>query len=376
MESELLKRIDAAIADLDRASEALGSAALGDILKPVRQAFADRIKALREQLQEDRKYAQTAAQDWSIFESRRQNAAALLLECLAFVQGVLLRNNGFDKGWCGITDRLLTELSDSTDLKWSSFSLPADGESFASLANVVRLRFPSNGIWDLPIAAHEFGHFASTKLIASVPRKDYTFNAFVADLNRDAEAPDPPYGKQQLAFIDEFFADAFATFVLGPAYVRTCLYCRFSPGAANIDSDNHPSYAQRAALILEMLKRMEGDEAGFKAPRTTSHDFWYAALKDAGKEPAANAELNGLAREIVDFLRDAAPHAAYTGWAKAQSLSSVLMKDEKPERLVDKETSVADVINAAWIVRMSGEPADQVSGKARDICNHLAQQPT
>jgi hypothetical protein len=373
MPPALLQRIDASITDLDRAAKALASADLGEILQTVKADFADQIANSREELVADRKAVENGCpiqECWSSFQGHRRKTAQLLLECLAFVQGVLLRRGGFDDGWCRVADRMLMELKSAARLGWSSFTLPADCESFASLAQIIRLRFPSDGIWDLPVAAHEFGHFTASKILATEPGVPYrTFDEFLKDEQAYAGSS---WGTEHL---HELFADAFATFALGPAYVRSCLYCRFSPGVAGVESDaEHPSYTSRARVILKVLEYMQAKEPGFSAARQTSTQWWDSAVKDAGQVTEAGGE-SSLAYELVQLLRDWVPHAEYGGWARAQALSARIMGAGQPADILAPETTAADILNAAWMARLSGNTPSLVNQRAFALCDYLAGRP-
>ena len=128
---------------------------------------------------------------------------------------------------------------------------------------LIRIRFPVCGIWDLPIVAHEFGHFAAARITVSEGGADRVlpFARFVdeyLDENRNL-------GNEWRDYLSEYFADCFATFVLGPSYACTSLLLRFDIGTAYAEADMlHPSYAKRAHAILCLLRRMdaEADSAG------------------------------------------------------------------------------------------------------------------
>jgi len=293
---------------------------------------------------------------WQDFETDRKACRDLIRECLAFVEGSLMRQKGFDNGLCSIADALLRQFNESAELGWNSFTLPADGESFEGLAEVIRLRFPITGIWDLPIAAHEFGHFASTKLKpAAQPREDYT------GFQSDAIAP----------FFEELFADAFGTFALGPAFVRTCLFRRFPPAAANEQSDGkHPTFATRAYLILAVLKQMGRTVKGYTTIVALSAERW-RALTQAAQQPIMkeNKELDTMARDCYRFLRSSVPRLEYTSWPAAQSLSSELAA---PGDL--KGYSLADALNAAWIARLvAGSNSQEISQRAIEVSKKIAE---
>ena len=88
----------------------------------------------------------------------------LFEESLALVEGALVRGAKLDNGLCQIADALLDELRTKADVAWGRFTILAEGEFFGEMAQIIRLRFPEVSIWNLPIAAHEFGHFVGPEL--------------------------------------------------------------------------------------------------------------------------------------------------------------------------------------------------------------------
>ena len=92
-------------------------------------------------------------------EKLQGDASNLLGECLAFLEGGLVRAAGLDGGVCALADKMFEALNDQTDLGWQRFTLVAAGEFYSTLSGIVRLRFTDTDIWSLPVAVHEFGHF-------------------------------------------------------------------------------------------------------------------------------------------------------------------------------------------------------------------------
>jgi hypothetical protein len=333
----LTEHIQACLDDLAAAEKAMSTKALGTTLTRVRMDFGDRIKEIHKILQtrlDKAKRAEPSSTLWRDFETDRKACHNVVRECLAFVEGSLMRVQGFDCGLCPIADALLRQLNEAAKLGWNSFTLPADGESFAGLAEVVRLRFPVTGIWDLPIAAHEFGHFAASKLKpGEEPRDDY--------FSFQSERIKP--------YLDELFADAFATFALGPAFVRTCLFRRFHPASANTESDGkHPSFTWRAYLTLGILEQMGKTVREYVPVSEVSADRWRLALAQAGQEPIErDKDLDTMVRDCYSFLKRAAPRLEYTSWPAAQELSTQL---EEPGGT--QQFSLSDLVNASWIARL------------------------
>src|SRR5262249_16861778 len=144
---------------------------------------------------------------------------------------------------------------------------------------IIRLRFPEWRIWDLPLAAHELGHVVIGENLESEEKPENAdqriLTPFIQRQRASLVRQDPGFkqmsmkrrsGVQQAAQwaesrIHEFLADAFATYTMGPAYACSAILLRLHP---LIDAkDGRPSDAQRAHVILSMLKWMND-----KAPIT------------------------------------------------------------------------------------------------------------
>ena len=192
------------------------------------------------------------------------------------------------------------------------------------------MRFPLNGIWDIPIAAHEFGHFAAYRL--NVPDEDGTpspvFRDFVEGYLRQYEVSSEARSQVWRSYLNEYFADIFATYVLGPSYACTALLLRFEPANAQRESSaTHPSFAKRARAIIETLQRMDMErdsEGKFSSIIDVINQRWFDILASVGigSELPDNdrQQVSGIASAIYGDLKRACSNARYIGWGNAQSL--------------------------------------------------------
>ena len=163
----LLLRISTLIDQLDSAKKTLEA---GDawLQKRTGNDLNSEIEDLRSKLLNDQHLAQesdTGPSLWATLDTREASASVLFRECLAYYQGVKTRNGA----QTGVLFRMADELLDSicsniSGLNWNRFTILADGESFVDLTQIIRLRFPMRDIWNLPVAAHEFGHFLAQRL--------------------------------------------------------------------------------------------------------------------------------------------------------------------------------------------------------------------
>src|SRR5262249_51406054 len=102
---------------------------------------------------------------WKQFQEIQDRCQYLFRECLAFMQGALIRVTALDNGLCQIADSLIKVLNHRAgNLGWDRLTVLADAEFYRDMADIIRLRFPGMNIWNLPVVAHEFGHYAGPQL--------------------------------------------------------------------------------------------------------------------------------------------------------------------------------------------------------------------
>jgi len=101
---------------------------------------------------------------WLQFEEHVVECDKLLREYFAFVEGALVRSAGLDNRICDLADEYLRHLARVTTVDWTRMTILADSEFFAPMTDIIRMRYPHFSIWNLPVLAHEFGHFATPRL--------------------------------------------------------------------------------------------------------------------------------------------------------------------------------------------------------------------
>ncbi|MDD4448816.1 MAG: hypothetical protein PHN61_14225, partial [Methanothrix sp.] len=186
----------------------------GDLRDAVQVRFSALIEARRESLSQLRGDVQNdlpLETTWNSYLLLQNDCACIFRECLAFLEGALVRGAGLDDEICYVADDLLNEMSDQTEIKWSRLTILGEREFFDQTAEIIRLRFPDFSIWRLPIVAHEFGHLAEQELRDLPPRK----NIYPIRVKIEALA-----GKEarKKAFLQEFFSDLFGVYAMGPAF--------------------------------------------------------------------------------------------------------------------------------------------------------------
>jgi len=374
-ESAILNaRIQALALDLDRANHALESAKVDeDLRERVRVPFLELITAQQNSLTSLRNLLGqgkvSAENGWSQFQIINNDCQNLLKECLEFVQGALARKAGTDFGICRIADALLMDIGHRSDISWTRFTMLAVGEFFHDMSEIIRLRFPDPTIWSLPVACHEFGHFAEQKISERYGGKTRYPIQEILDQERFN-------GAKNVSYLRELFADLFATFALGPAYACTCILTRFDPEQAHVDGNEHPSSAKRAYFILKALDKMNSSEI------TKPYGSIIDRLKNAwGKDvdPVAAGQLN-VWLESLDIALNKKSGVKFKGWAGASALIPAMMARDLPHQALQQakagKANIPDVLNAAWICRLENfdelDRVNQIGDNAMRLCHEIS----
>ena len=358
----LMTRIQALIQELGRAEKAVEQID-PDLGKLVRGVFFDLFEEQRDAL----KRLQQDVNDlplkecWLNFRNIRRKCDPLFRECLALMQGSLVRRSGLDDGMCKIADALLYELSSWTkNISWGRFTILAGEEFTTDMADIIRVRFPDVSIWNLPVTAHEFGHFVGPKIEKGMRGRHY--HPFQDFLKKMCEQD-----KRCSSFLHEHFADLFATYALGPCYACTCILLRFDPYTAYVDKNSHPSDSKRVYWILKVLNQMDeadgGKQRSYRGIIDYLEECWQKSLEVVGK-PERFEECLGkdTTRQLdkwmdglyllVDDKLSGVSGVRYSAddWVRAKMLSKQLLKDTPIEAV--GEYTLIDVLNAAWCSRI------------------------
>lgn len=302
------------------------------------------------------------------FQRRISDGEELVGEILAFLAAAAARNIHLDQGVTTLAMIWLDRLSDILDLPPVAVVIPATEEFTGIASSIVRLQVPLDGVWGLPVAIHEYGHFVAANLtrrqeveatIRTVtPAEDLLHNAATK-----AELP-MLYGHGH-----ELFADAFAAATIGPAYLHYCLRYRFLPGAAQEITSTHPSKVRRIRIQLAVLEKLaEDDSAGFLSGDVgVLQDYWHAELTaaDVSREVPPNKPLDTLEREIVDLVLqdEKLRRVRYHNHPSAQLLAD---NNLETRDLPDP----ALVVNGAWCLRMKIE---RDADSAAQVVSELTQ---
>lgn len=371
----LTGQIKALERSLAQASDSLGKqggAVNSKLLKRVHGRFENDLMGLRDQCRSLRtriEQGASAESGWTQLGKLQLVSSDLMKECLAFLEGALVRDAGFDGGVCALADSMLYGLSEKADMGWQRFTLVAAGEFFSTISGIVRLRFSDVDIWNLPVAAHEFGHFVS-----ATPK----FNDF-GELASGEKRKDTRYE----AHLRELFSDLFATYALGPGFVLNCALLRFSPASAYQESNTHPSNAQRIWWMIEVLAKLDETEGApmYDGIAAQVRGSWTATLKAAGQPEALSdgeiSRLHAWLADVYDLVNSQVPVVRYRSILRAQEIYHAFRNGQTPPVRDDYE--MPDVLNAAWLYRLNAASADvyeldQIGNKAFQMCETIANR--
>jgi hypothetical protein len=322
-------------------------------------------RTITERLQRVREITKTQAKatrdSWNDVIAQQKACALLFREALAFLRvqapGVVDGNHGTD-----IARALVVNLAAACHLELP-FVVTDVTDEFSDYVQIIRVRFPPAGIWDLPVVAHEFGHFAAYRFTRrdtggerSQPMTEFVRQYLTKVKDRTADAE-----KRWRRWLSEFYADAFGVYTLGPSFTASALLTRFDVAGADRSSDEHPSYAARASLILRMLERM--DERFGDIHRQLA-DLWQDMLASARVTASKDGEFEATA-QLEAVLRTSAPDARYNSWSVADE--DLRFAVEKPARAPRKPFSVRDLMNAAWRARLAGGDPVAISDRVREL---------
>ena len=295
----------------------------------------------------------------------------LIEETLAFLAAAGVRRIGLDYGVTNLAMNWLDRLSDTAELPHVAVVIPAVAEFTGMVSSVVRLRVPLDGVWGLPVAVHEYGHFVAANLTRrqEVEATVRTVTPVEDLLHHAATSAELP---QLYSHGHELFADAFAAATAGPAYSHYCLRYRFVPSAAREATATHPPTVRRVRIQLAVLAVLANDDpSGYlSADLLALRERWNAELAAAGvsSEVPVDRELDQLESDIVSLVLEdrRLRRLRYSDHLSACALAEAgLLANGRP--------TVAHIINAAWCARAKIERDVDDAEHVRSMLTDVAE---
>jgi len=418
----LIAQIDALTEQLQRGEAVLKSESIErEYRMPIYGKFARAISPLMRRLEQLRC---TAAKDslapeeldaaWREFTEAYSEGQRVFAQCLDFLGGIAVRRMGLERGICGVAERLVGDFAFATGVPWSSVMILGEERLFddvAQITQIIRMRFPEWDVWSLPFTAHEFGQLVASgesvrglrefmvdeerrlrRLIEDAQIQQAELQAVAPTIRalraeyvgtRNAVAVEQ-FLAQQRHHLHSLFADIFATYFLGPAYVYARLFLRFVPTAAFTDEPASPSEARRMAVMVSTLQQMSQAEkhdpyaeGAYDAETRRFEALWENTVKAVtpGYEEdfIFGAPYDGWFTQLFNLLRTEHGLVGFKAadWEKAQVLSDGLLQFQPPP----PGLSLPVILNAAWHCRVRHpERVEDIEKRARELAEEL--QPT
>lgn len=376
-------------------SEAI-AAALYDIRAPVK----DTLDEIRECLANNqiqlgwRKYARL----------RTEYFPRLSNELLAVIGGLYFAGNRQDRlgnsaetTFSDVAQRLVDVLTETTAKPKAEILIVGEERQQPTDAEIIRLRFPACDLWNLPFAAHEYGylvgdHHAPPKLAelqsdvkravdpAPAAKDPPNIDCYLEVVREFRRGENRRYTAAELetmqkAHVTRLFADAFATYFVGPAYVRSLLLLMRPDQSLTTSRGALPPFAQRFVFALETLRSLRNNEARLGGPLQPNASAalgdaceqlegrWRDVLADAGVD---NLDLYGDVKNrygiaddrgswldrVIGALRDLSRKTEipmfYGWWEEACGLEAAFTGGLASDAPAPEPWAV---INAAWSLR-------------------------
>ena len=313
---------------------------------------------------------------------------------------------------------MLADLAKRADRLTSSILIVGEERNAPTDADIIRLRFPAVDIWSLPFTAHEYGFLVAhrdpppvfsemtrtvrlmvdpaehrngelpAEAACYLPEVQRFWDRFYdarQEATTDLGRPGDEYRRQvdelaelQEAHLCRLFADAFATFFVGPAWVHALLHLRFRPDETLYEpTATMPSFTSRFVFALETLRWMHDDAQLYRRldfgsagpfarefePGTGLDYHWTMAVQSAGCKNAYAEVAETYQPWLKEIHRAlfADPRwpgrvpvtNSYEQWRAAKDIEPKLTK---PSLVVKERPHPWAVLNAAWSARAWGEP--------------------
>ena len=306
--------------------------------------------------------AEPVGPDWPKIAALEDAALPLQHEALGFLGGLLLRYHGLDvdhiaRGIQGpaigdLASALLTSYQERTGVKWGGLVVLGSDPFLAPATDVIRVRFLDWSPWNLPLMAHEFGHL--------VARNNLDFQEFKKSFSGKFER-----------WVEEIFADVFATYMAGPALACSAILLQFAPGWAFKETETHPPYDQRTAAIIKVLDYLQLAAGGSRQPSSDPARLLENSWRQIVAEGAVTDDIAQARKRACDWAEECLtiverwyklnePYSAKR-WAAAQSLAGDLAPLATTNTdglcpLLDNHqlslNSLDDLLNGLWCARL------------------------
>jgi len=284
------------------------------------------------------------AQVWTgLRELHDRNCRALFADYVDLLSGMVLRDTHLDDEICEITYDFLTELGSPR------LVLPSRRSELPTMfKDLVKIGFPEWTIWDVPMAAHHAGQWRADQMLPDHP----DWSALLPDRTDDVRRC--------------LFADVYATWRTGPAYVCAMLLLHLDPASASVPDRGAVADHERARVISGALTFAELPDEFTAFVKRIGAD-WSDAVEQNTAPGAARSDTTALdefAGRVRGMLENRYEPYGAGKWQQAnQSLKSVLAGDDEPQQRVE----LLDLLNAVWALRRAGASPSDLEGRVKSV---------
>jgi hypothetical protein len=341
------------------------------------------VQKVRDELAKDPDEAKLA-ELWAAYSRLSAESQDIFQECLELLGGLTLRERVQpERSYIyHFADELIGEFARKTS-KNRSFVIPAVREALRlTLGRIIRMRYPEWSIWSLPLTAHEYGHVLEVRPRDLLDAVELDRPGWEAAYGAAAGAVRQGWVETQVRTL---WADAFAVYAMGPAYVSAVLFLRFNP-AGDPGADGPPRDETRLRVLTGILTRMDPAQA-FEGPAygtlPARLQGWAAQVlqRSPPPQPLSAAELDlvdALTGALWNRLHEDFFLARYsdTGWITAKKwvgqLREQLDGGQPLELQAESTGTLRDALNAGWAARLE-HPAhtDGIARAIRNLCDAI-----
>lgn len=333
-------------------------------------------------------------------------------ELLAVIGGLWLEEETQDRlpdsdlSYSRVATRLVGQLADSLRKDRPRILIVGEERREPFRAEPIRLRFPACDVWNLPFAAREYGYFIAQhqpvskfqRLLDSVSddvsgakreeghRRCYLER--VRDLlqRENTERQREELEELERAHLCQLFAESFAAYFIGPAYVRALLFLGLChEETLRVNRDTTPPFVHRFVFALETLKALRTYQSYFKKALEKRSDEALEEAYDSLKRTWCEAQIDRRPDLKYDYvvqtftegkwlkpmidanitldhwnIETKGRPVSYDWWEEACRLER-----EFPEAA--ETASGWSLVNAAWSIRVHGGDAADAEGWASSM---------
>lgn len=320
------------------------------VKKRLERSLGQRVDPLRDQVGRLRTSAEPAGDRWRELDGISQRLENLADELMPVAYGALARAAGVDHGVCALAEELVADLAILT-AGGERVVVPAPRDHTSSGMWVIRLAV-HDGVWSLPIVAHELGHVVAADLVDEHGQRlgyELLNGSWRTNTHIPSQAAADP-GFLPYSRANELFADIFAAYCVGPAYAAALMSRSVPVDAWKVRYD-HPPFAARLRAVLFVLRDID---ASWVCDLVQAD--WNASLAAIGELDDPPPDIAGQIDTFTDagckVMRLTASRSRFEG-EEVISVGKRLRIGQPPALNTDLRTT----INAAWAERLRDRSA-------------------